>query len=112
MTYVPPNHDGALVRFRARYENFIGGDWVKPAKREYFEDVTPVTGRGFCEVARGSFADVEMALDAAHGARFEWGRTSPRDRADVLWKIADRIERNLEKLAVAESWENGKPVRE
>ncbi|MBX3224697.1 MAG: aldehyde dehydrogenase family protein [Labilithrix sp.] len=112
MTYVPPNHDGAIVRFRARYENFIGGDWVKPAKGQYFEDITPVTGRAFCEVARGSNADIETALDAAHGAKAAWGKTSPGDRANVLWKIADRIEQNLEKLAVAESWENGKPVRE
>jgi aldehyde dehydrogenase len=110
--YVPPNHDGAIVRFRARYENFIGGDWVKPAKREYLENVTPVTGRGFCEVARASNADVETALDAADAARASWGKTSPADRAFVLSKIADRIEAHLEKLAVAESWVSGGPIRE
>ncbi|WP_146651046.1 aldehyde dehydrogenase family protein [Labilithrix luteola] len=112
MTYAPPNSDGSIVKFRSRYDNFIGGEWVKPAKGQYFEDITPVTGRPFCEVARSSAEDIETALDAAHGAKQAWGRTSPTERAIILNKIADRIEQNLEKIAVAESWENGKPVRE
>jgi aldehyde dehydrogenase len=112
MTYVPPNQDGAIVKFRSRYENYIGGEWVKPVKGQYFEDITPVNGKPFCEVARSTAEDVELALDAAHKAKGAWGKTSVTDRAIILNKIADRIEQNLEKLAVAEAWENGKPVRE
>ena len=112
MTYVPPNQDGAIVKFRSRYENYIGGEWVKPVKGQYFQDITPVNGKPFCEVARSTAEDVELALDAAHKAKGTWGRTSVADRAIILNKIADRIEQNLEKLAVAEAWENGKPVRE
>jgi aldehyde dehydrogenase len=112
MTYVPPNQDGAIVKFRSRYENYIGGEWVKPVKGQYFQDITPVNGKPFCEVARSTAEDVELALDAAHKAKGAWGKTSPTERAIILNKIADRIEQNLEKLAVAESWENGKPVRE
>lgn len=112
MTYVPPNQDGAIVKFRSRYENYIGGAWVPPAKGQYFEDISPVNGKPFCEVARSSAEDIEKALDAAHKAKDAWGRTSVTDRAVILNKVADRIEQNLEKLAVAEAWENGKPVRE
>ncbi|CAN5924961.1 aldehyde dehydrogenase family protein [soil metagenome] len=112
MTYVPPNQDGAIVKFRSRYENYIGGQWVPPVKGQYFEDITPVTGKPFCEVARSTSEDIDKALDAAHKAKDAWGRTSAGDRANILNKIADRIEQNLEKLAVAEAWENGKPVRE
>ncbi len=104
--YQPP------TGYRARYENWIGGDWVAPVLGQYFENPTPVTGQVFCEVARGTAGDIELALDAAHAAAPAWGRTSPAERALVLNRIADRIEANLETLAVAESWENGKPVRE
>jgi aldehyde dehydrogenase len=112
MIYVPPNQDGSKVQFRARYENFIGGQWVKPVKGTYFENVTPVTGRAFCEIPRSTAEDIEKALDAAHAAKGAWGKTSPAARALILNKIADRIEQNLELLAVAETWDNGKPVRE
>jgi len=112
MTFAFPNTEGAVVSFDSRYENFIGGEWVAPAKGQYFENPTPVTGQTFCEVARSTAEDVERALDAAHGARKAWGRTSVADRAQVLNQIADRIEDNLEMLAVAETWDNGKPVRE
>ncbi|MBL9021397.1 MAG: aldehyde dehydrogenase family protein [Myxococcales bacterium] len=112
MVYQPPNTEGSPVAFRSRYENFIGGDWVKPKRGQYFENLSAVTGRPFCAVARGTAEDVDAALDAAHAAKDKWGRTSPADRASVLFKIADRLEQNLEKLAVAESWDNGKPVRE
>ena len=112
MTYVPPNAEGSIVQYRSRYDNFVGGEWVKPKKEQYFENITPVTGRAFCEVPRSTAEDIERALDAAHGAKAAWGKTSAADRANVLVKIADRIEQNLEKLAVAETWENGKPVRE
>ncbi|MET9393638.1 aldehyde dehydrogenase [Streptomyces sp. NPDC006624] len=112
MVYAQPGTDGSIVNFARRYENFIGGDWVAPVEGRYFENPTPVTGKTFCEVARSSAADVELALDAAHRAADRWGRTSTAERAGVLNRIADRIEENLERIAVAETWENGKPVRE
>jgi aldehyde dehydrogenase len=112
MLYVAPNQPGSQVQFKSRYANFIGGEWCAPAKGQYFENVTPVTGQPFCEIPRSTAEDVERALDAAHGAKARWGRTSPADRAAVLLKIADRLEANLERLAVAETWDNGKPVRE
>src|SRR5512138_2478207 len=111
-TYSPPGSDGSIVSYQSRYDNYIGGEYVPPAKGQYFENPTPVTGENFTEVARGTADDVEKALDAAHGAADAWGRTSVAERANILNKIADRIEANLEKLAVAEAWENGKPVRE
>src|SRR3982751_5393543 len=111
-TYSPPGSDGSIVSFQSRYDNYIGGEYVPPAKGQYFENPTPVTGKTFCEIARGTAEDVEKALDAAHGAAPAWGRTSVEERANILLKIADRMERNLEAIAVAEAWENGKAVRE
>ena len=110
--YARPGTDGALMSFEARYDNYIGGQWVAPAQGRYFENPTPVTGQVFCEVARSSEEDVEKALDAAHAAAPAWGKTSPAERAVILNKIADRIEENLESIALAESWDNGKPIRE
>ncbi|ALI25393.1 aldehyde dehydrogenase [Mycolicibacterium fortuitum] len=110
--YARPGADGALMSFQARYDNYIGGEWVAPAEGRYFENPTPVTGQVFCEVARSTEADVEKALDAAHAAAPAWGKTSPAARAVILNKIADRIEENLESVALAESWDNGKPIRE
>jgi len=110
--YQFPNTEGALLNYAARYQNFIGGEWRAPIKGAYFENVTPVTGEVFCEVARSSAEDVEAALDAAHAAKAAWGKTSPTTRANILNKIADRMEANLELLAIAESWDNGKPIRE
>ncbi|PRA03258.1 aldehyde dehydrogenase [Arthrobacter sp. MYb229] len=110
--YANPNTDGALVNFKSRYENYIGGEWVAPVKGMYFENVTPITGKSFCEVARSTAEDIELALDAAHAAAPAWGKSSPAARAVILNKIADRIEDNLEMLAVAETWDNGKAVRE
>ncbi|MCB9678088.1 MAG: aldehyde dehydrogenase [Alphaproteobacteria bacterium] len=112
MRYANPNTEGSLVHFRARYENYIGGEWVPPTRGQYFEDITPVTGQPFCEVPRSTAEDIEKALDAAHAAFPGWAATSVAERAAVLNRIADRIEANLEKLAVAESWDNGKAVRE
>jgi aldehyde dehydrogenase len=112
MVYAPPNQDGSKVKFRSRYGNYIGGEWVPPVKGMYFENPSPVTGKTFCEVPRSTAEDIEKALDAAHAAKGKWAKTSPADRAAVLNKIADRIEKNLEMLAVAEAWDNGKPVRE
>ncbi|MEV6249424.1 aldehyde dehydrogenase family protein [Streptomyces sp. NPDC051742] len=110
--YVAPGTEGALMSYKARYDHWIGGEYVAPARGRYFENPSPVDGRPFTEVARGSAEDVERALDAAHAAAPAWGRTAPAERAAVLLRIADRMESNLEALAVAESWDNGKPVRE
>ena len=110
--YARPGTEGSLMNFQARYDNYIGGEWVAPAKGRYFENPTPVTGQTFCEVARSDEADIDRALDAAHAAAPVWGKTSPAERAVILNKIADRIEENLESVAVAESWDNGKPIRE
>src|SRR5690625_4880951 len=112
MRYEAPNTEGSVVSFRERYDNFIGGKWVPPVKGMYFENVTPVTGEVFCEMSRSTSEDVELALDAAHEAAPAWGKTSPAERANILNKIADRMEENLEKLAVADAWDNGKAVRE
>ncbi|WP_104166535.1 aldehyde dehydrogenase family protein [Arthrobacter sp. SX1312] len=110
--YAQPGQDGSKVSFKPRYENWIGGEWVSPIKGQYFENISPVTGKAFCEVARGTAEDIELALDAAHKAAPSWGKTSAADRALVLNRIADRMEENLEMLAVADTWDNGKPVRE
>ncbi|WP_421382949.1 aldehyde dehydrogenase [Bacillus salacetis] len=112
MIYAQPNKDGSKVNFKKRYDNYIGGEWVAPVKGEYFENVSPVNGESFCEVARSTSEDIELALDAAHEAKDAWGKTSASERAVILNKIADRLEENLEMLAVAETWDNGKPVRE
>jgi aldehyde dehydrogenase len=98
--------------FAKRYDNYIGGEWRAPKAGKYFDNVSPITGQPVCEVARSDASDVEAALDAAHGAKEAWGRTSPAERAQILNKIADRMEANLEKLALAETWDNGKPIRE
>lgn len=110
--YARPGAEGALMSFESRYDNYIGGQWVAPAEGRYFENPTPVTGQVFCEVARSTEADIEKALDAAHAAAPAWGKTSAAERAVILNKIADRIEENLESIALAESWDNGKPIRE
>ncbi|SDI41739.1 aldehyde dehydrogenase [Alteribacillus bidgolensis] len=112
MRYDAPNTSGSLVNFKDRYDNFIGGEYKAPVKGEYFDNVTPVTGEVFCQMSRSTEEDVELAIDAAHQAKDAWGRTSPAERGNILNKIADRIEENLEMLAVAETWENGKAVRE
>ncbi|GGO85503.1 aldehyde dehydrogenase [Marinobacterium nitratireducens] len=112
MIYAQPGTEGSVISFKPRYGNFIGGDWVAPVKGEYFQNVSPVTGQPFCEIPRSSADDIELALDAAHKAKAAWAKTSVTERSNILLKIADRIEANLEKLAVAETWDNGKAVRE
>jgi aldehyde dehydrogenase len=112
MRYAVPGEAGSLVTFKSRYDNFIGGTWAPPVRGEYFANPSPVTGQPFCEVARSTAEDVDRALDAAHAAAPAWGKTSPTERAIALNKIADRMEANLERFAVAETWDNGKPVRE
>jgi len=103
---------GTKAPFSARYDNFIGGQWVAPVAGRYFENTSPITGRVICEVARSDAADVDKALDAAHAAKEAWGRTAPGERARILNKIADRMEENLDLIALAETWDNGKPIRE
>jgi aldehyde dehydrogenase len=110
--FARPGSAGALMSYESRYQNFIGGQWVPPAGGRYFENPTPVTGQIFCEVARSDEADIDKALDAAHAAAPAWGKSAPAERAAILNKIADRIDDNTEALAVAEVWDNGKPVRE
>ena len=112
MLYHPPGHPESVLSFKARYENFIGGEWVAPVQGRYFKNATPVTGEVFCEIPQSSPEDIELALDAAHRARESFGKTSVTERSNMLLKIADRIEANLEILAVAETWDNGKGVRE
>jgi aldehyde dehydrogenase len=98
--------------FEARYGNFIGGEWVDAVSGRTFDNISPINGAKICEIARSEAADIELALDAAHRARAAWGRTSATERAQVLLRIADRMEANLEILAAAETWDNGKPIRE
>ncbi|MFT3973656.1 MAG: aldehyde dehydrogenase family protein [Amaricoccus sp.] len=98
--------------FKTRYGNFIGGQFVEPRSGQYFDNRSPVNGQVLCEVARSNADDIEAALDAAHAAKDAWGRTSPAERAQILNKIADRMEANLETIARAETWDNGKPIRE
>ena len=98
--------------FKDRYDNFIGGKWVAPVSGKYFDNITPITGEVVCQVARSDAADIELALDAAHAAKDAWGKTSPAERSNILLKIADRLEENLHQLACAETWDNGKPIRE
>ena len=98
--------------FKDRYDNFIGGKWVAPVSGKYFDNITPITGEVVCQVARSDAADIELALDAAHAAKDAWGKTSPAERSNILLKIADRLEENLHQLASAETWDNGKPIRE
>ncbi|MFI8597765.1 aldehyde dehydrogenase family protein [Rothia koreensis] len=110
--YAQPGTPDSPTAFRSRYENFVGGSWVPPTKGQYFENKSPVTGEVFAEVARSTAEDVDLAIDAAWKAFDSWGKTSPTERAAVLLKLADAMEANLERIAVAETWDNGKPVRE
>jgi aldehyde dehydrogenase len=112
MIFSRPGSADSKVTFKHRYENFIGGEWVAPLGGQYFENVSPVDGQVFCEVARSNHEDIERALDAAHAAKEAWGKTSATERANILNKIANRMEENLEMLANAETWDNGKPIRE
>ena len=112
MRHPEPGTPESTVAVADRYANYIGGKWVDPVDGRWFENVSPVTGRPFCEIARSGAVDIDLALDAAHAAREGWGRTSTTERSNILLKIADRMEANLEDLAIIETWENGKPIRE
>ncbi|MFZ3141679.1 aldehyde dehydrogenase [Polaromonas sp.] len=112
MIYANPGSAGAPVNFKAQYDNFIGGEFVAPVKGAYFEVITPITGQPYTKAARSGPEDIELALDAAHAAAGKWGKTPAAERANVLLKIADRIEQHLEALAYAETVDNGKAIRE
>ncbi|GAA1703083.1 aldehyde dehydrogenase family protein [Microbacterium sediminicola] len=110
--YAAPGERGSVAEYRSRYGHYIGGQWAEPIKGQYFENITPVTGKPFCEVGRGTSEDIDRAVDVAWKAFQSFKKTTPAERALMLSRIADRMEQNLEKIAVAETWENGKPVRE
>lgn len=112
MIYPFPGQAGATIQYKAKYDNFIGGKWVAPVKGEYFDVITPITGKPYTKAARSSAEDVELALDAAHAIADKWGRTAIGERANIMLKIADRLEANLELLSYAETVDNGKPIRE
>ncbi|MBT9502163.1 MAG: aldehyde dehydrogenase [Burkholderiaceae bacterium] len=112
MLYANPNTPEAKVQYKARYDNFIGGRFVPPVKGQYFDVITPITGKAYTQAARSGAEDIELALDAAHKAAPQWGRTAAGERANILLKIADRLEQNIEMLAYAETVDNGKPMRE
>ncbi|WP_374490426.1 aldehyde dehydrogenase [Zoogloea sp.] len=112
MLYALPGSADAKIQYKAKYDNFIGGQWVAPVNGEYFDVITPITGQVYTQVARSGAADIELALDAAHAVADKFGRTPAAERANLLLKIADRLEANLERLAYAETVDNGKPIRE
>jgi hypothetical protein len=112
MLYAPPGSPDAKIQYKPRYDNFIGGKFVAPVKGGYFDVLTPITGKAYTQAARSTAEDIELALDAAHAAAAQWGRTPPAERSNILLKIADRIEQNLELLAYAETVDNGKAIRE
>jgi aldehyde dehydrogenase len=112
MLYPNPNTPDSNIQFKKRYENYINGEWSAPVKGQYFDDISPVNGEAFAEFPRSTAEDIELALDAAHKAKDAWGKTSVTERSNILLKIADRIEENLDLLAIAETWDNGKGIRE
>ncbi|SNR96807.1 aldehyde dehydrogenase [Methylobacillus rhizosphaerae] len=103
---------GIKVPYKSKYENYIGGQWVAPVDGQYFDNISPVTGKVFCQVPRSNEKDINLALDAAHAAKDAWGKASGTERANILLKIADVMEANLETIATAETIDNGKPIRE
>ncbi len=111
-SHLTPENTGFPLKLKKRYDNFIGGAWVAPVQGEYYTNLTPITGQTLCEVASSSFQDIELALDAAHDAKGAWGKMSVQARANLLNRVADRMEQNIDLLAAAETWDNGKPIRE
>ncbi|WP_068426133.1 acetaldehyde dehydrogenase ExaC [Piscicoccus intestinalis] len=110
--YARPGSSDSGIEVKERYGHYIGGEWAEPVKGQYFENITPIIGQAFTQIARGTAEDIEKALDAAHEAAPAWGQTSPTERANILLKIADRMEAHLEDIAVCETWDNGKAIRE
>jgi aldehyde dehydrogenase len=112
LIYEAPGAAGAKIQYKSRYDNFIGGKWTAPVKGEYFDVITPINGKVYTQAARSTAEDIELALDAAHAAADAWGKTDAATRSNILLKIADRVEANLELLAYAETVDNGKAIRE
>ena len=112
MIYAKPGTQDAIVQFKDQYQNFIGGEWIKPVDGQYFDNISPVNGKPFCQIPRSNQKDINLALDAAHKIKDQWGTTSVTERSNLMLKIADKMEQNLELLAVAETWDNGKAIRE
>ncbi|UCX03370.1 acetaldehyde dehydrogenase ExaC [Shewanella glacialimarina] len=112
MIYAAPGETGSVMTFKSIYQNYIGGQWVEPVNGKYFDNISPVNGQVFCQIPRSDQHDIDLALDAAHRAKASWGATSAAERSNILLKIADRMEANLTLLSVAETWDNGKAVRE
>lgn len=103
---------GVDYQFKEKYDNFIGGKWVPPVDGQYLDNITPITGEVFCKFARSNEKDINLALDAAHAAKKAWGSMPPAQRSNILLKVADAIEANIQLLALAETVDNGKPIRE
>src|SRR4051812_38163629 len=112
MKYAAPGTQGSLVQFKDEYGNYIGGKWVGPVDGHFFDAICPVTRKSYTKVPRSNAKDIELAFDAAPEAAAAWDRTSATERTNLLLKIANRLEQNLEKFAVTETWGNGKPIRE
>jgi len=112
MIYANPGSPTSTVKFKERYGNYINGEWQAPISGNYFDNITPVTGEVICQIPRSDEKDINAALDAAHAAKDSWAKTSVTERSNILLKIADRIEQNLELLALADTWDNGKCIRE
>ncbi len=112
MIYGLPGSSTSKISYKSKYDNFIGGEFIPPVKQQYFDVITPITGQVYTRAARSTAEDIELALDAAHKAFESWSKTSVTERANILLKIADRLEQNLELLAYAETVDNGKPIRE
>src|ERR1700759_2844063 len=112
VTALRPGTYGFPVNIRKQYQNYIGGEWTKPASGSYFENVTPVTGQVLCEIPRSNAADIDKALDAAHAAKTEWGKTSPAAPARIREQFAQPMEDTLERRGRVETWKTGKRIRE
>lgn len=112
MIYAAPNSKDALVNCKDVYLNYIDGDWVKPISGQYFDNISPVNGNVYCKIPRSCAKDINLALNAAHRAFTTWKNTSVTERANILLKIADKIEQHTQMLALIETWDNGKPIRE
>ncbi|MEM1122612.1 MAG: aldehyde dehydrogenase family protein, partial [Bacteroidota bacterium] len=98
--------------FKNQYENYIGGKWTPPVQGQYFENVSPVDGNSFTKIPRSTSEDIDKAIDAAWAAAPAWNNSSATERSNLLLKIADVMEANLDALARAETWDNGKALRE
>lgn len=112
MRYKDPNTAESKLFFKSQYENFIDGKWIPPLNGDYFDNISPINGHVFTKIPRSTAQDIDLAVAAAHKAQVDWAKTPAATRSNLLLQIADRIEKNLETLAIAETWDNGKPIRE